>query len=228
MSSSKKNIVICFLLILLAQCLYKKIIFLLTAFTCNFINNSNSIIFDMIGHSYMFFILFFITFVIYKEKQIDFGYHIPKFKYLIRCIVLVCLFEFFVAIIDIIFKVKASTNDIIGYLFFQFVFSGLGEEICFRSIPMYIFDRYCDGEKFLLKNKMIDISTLLSAVLFAVAHIQNHINSAIYSQIYSFIVITIAGILYGWTYRKTRSIWGSMLVHGLSNVITVSIPIIFL
>lgn len=176
----------------------------------------------MLHHMYMFLLVFVPTVCLQKIKHIDFGYHIPIKTYIMQCLLVVIIYSLSESFIEFLFQVRYTwTKESLQYFVFQFFFSGTGEEILYRVIPIVIFDWVFQGadKKKQDKNRRIDFSAMLSAILFAVAHIPSHINEALYSQIYSFGVVFLAGIIFGWIYRKTHSVWMSMLAHGLSNVL---------
>ena len=183
----------------------------------------------MIHHTYMFLIAFIITFVIWKCAGVDFGYRMPDVKCSLKCLCTVSVIELFFSLIEGLFGIKMElNNESIVYFVFQFFFSGLGEEIIYRTIPIAVFDHLCEGKSKCIKVKKvkIDLSVVLSSALFAFSHISNHAGEALYSQIYGLIVVFIEGIVFGWVYRKTKSVWPCIVAHGLSNVLTPVFPIL--
>lgn len=219
-------LIICFLGMLLAQEIYGWICSrCLRGTMIFFTDNIGQYELLMIHHTYMFLLAFVITFIIWKCIGVDFGYRLPKthgLKYLYPVIVITLLFS----LIECSFGVKTELN--IAYFVFQLFFSGLGEEIIYRTVPIAVFDRLCDGKNKPIKVKKVetDLSVVLSSVLFAISHIPNHTGVALYSQIYSFLVVFIWGIVFGWIYRKTESVWPCMVAHGLVNVLTPVVSIL--
>ena len=216
-------LIICFLGMLLAQEIYGWICSrCLRGTMIFFTDNIGQYELLMIHHTYMFLIAFVITFIIWKCIGVDFGYRLPEMhnlKYLCTVIVIALLFS----LIEGLFGIKVGlNNEMIVYFVFQFFFSGLGEEIIFRTVPIAVFDLLCDGKNKSIKVKKVetDLSVVLSSVLFAISHIPNHTGEALYSQIYGFLVVFIGGIVLGWIYRKTESVWPCMVAHGLLNVLT--------
>jgi len=74
----------------------------------------------------------------------------------------------------------------------------IGEELLFRGLIM----RFSYNS-----NKNIHAAVLISALIFALAH----------PDAYNFIPILIAGILLGYIYYLTGSLWMSMLAHFMNN-----------
>jgi membrane protease YdiL (CAAX protease family) len=185
---------------------------------------------NIIEHTYMFLIAFFVTFLFQKIKGIDFGYRSFKIKDILKCVFTISVFYLSLSFIDALFGIKiAVNNDLIWWIIFQFFFSGLGEEIICRSIPIKVFDTVINGkEKVFHINKKIkiDLSVIMSSILFSIVHIPVYSNQALYSFIYALIVVFTGGVIYGVIYRKTKSVWSCMFIHGLANVIMATFPII--
>jgi len=64
------------------------------------------------------------------------------------------------------------------------------------------------------------MSISLSAVCFAVAHIiiQGHIGSAL---------TFLPGLVLGWLFIRTRSLWAPILFHGLANAFYLAMSVVF-
>jgi hypothetical protein len=93
-------------------------------------------------------------------------------------------------------------GDLALYLLIFGLLPAMGEELLFRGIIM----------KFSYNNsRNIHLAILLSAALFALAH-----NSA-----YTFLPIMFAGIILGYIYYLSGSIWLSIVAHFLNNVFAV-------
>lgn len=183
----------------------------------------------MIHHTFMFLTAFIPTLILGKCRDIDLGYHAADVRSGAECLLAVCAFSLFFSLIDGLFGVKMILDrQSIAYFTFQFFFSGAGEEIIFRTIPIAAFDLFCHGKSCSLKVgcSETDLSSVMSSVLFAAAHIPNFYGKAYYQQIYGFAVVFIMGMLYAWTYRRTNSVFMCMIVHGTSNVLTAVFPII--
>lgn len=219
--------IICFCIVLITQKIFFVICRYCTQMTSNIIIDPQG---NIIEHTYMFLIAFIITFFLQKYKNIDFGYHFFKLNKIKKYFLIIVLLYLFFSFIDAIFGIKRVIDmDLLWWLIFQLFFSGLGEEIIFRSIPIKIFDTFINGEeKFFLINKKVklDLSVILSSLAFAIAHISVYIGEALYSTIYALIYVFIGGAILGWFYRKTKSIWVCMIIHGIANTLMIVFPII--
>ena len=112
------------------------------------------------------------------------------------------------------YNYELNAGNIAGTLGFQLLLSGSSEEILFRSLPVTLF-------LFVLKedNKTNNILALvLSAFLFALAHINVFEFSFSWFQVcYAFVL----GLVYGYTFIKSKSAVYPMIMHSMSNVISV-------
>jgi len=90
---------------------------------------------------------------------------------------------------------------IIEQIIFNFVFSGVGQELLFRGLILFSLWRW--------KNWQIAIG--LSSVLFGIIHITKGIN---------YVLATILiGAFYGYITYRTKNIIGPMIAHGLNNFV---------
>ena len=218
--------IICFCIVLITQ----KIFFVICRFCFQMTSN---IIVDpqgnIIEHFYYFLIAFIITYFIHKTKNIDFGYHLFSVKTALKFLLIIIAISSCFSLIDALFGLKVAIDrSFMWLIIFQLFFSGLGEEIIFRSIPIMFFDKYIKGKD---KNINIigfkmDLSMILSSILFTIFHISYYSNEPLYAMIYSLSLMFFYGIIFSWIYRKTNSIWLCMIAHGLSNVIALVFPVI--
>lgn len=224
-----KNIfltIICFCLVLIVQKLFFMICKYCFKFTSNIIVDPSG---NIIEHFYMFLIAFIITYSIYKFKNIDFGYHLFNMKNSFKYLLFIIIIYLFFSLINAIFGIRIAIYvDLFWLIIFQLFFSGLGEEIIFRSIPIHVFDKYVKGKNinFSIMNFSIDLSMILSSLLFTIFHIAVYLNQPLYAIIYSLLYVFFGGLILSWIYRETNSIWLCMIAHGLSNVIVFIFPII--
>ena len=233
---SKRNtkyivlIILCFFGMLCMQEIYSWICSRCLRGTINFFpDNIGQYELLIIHHTYMFLIAFIITFVIWKCIGVDFGYRMPNVMCSLKCLCTVSVIALFFSLIEGLFGLKMElNNESIVYFVFQFFFSGLGEEIIYRTIPIAAFDLLCEGKSkcIQVKKLKIDLSVVLSSALFAFSHISNHRGQALYAQIYGLLVVFTGGIVFGWIYRKTESVWSCMVAHGTSNVLMATFPIL--
>jgi membrane protease YdiL (CAAX protease family) len=86
------------------------------------------------------------------------------------------------------------------YNMFYWSLSGFGQEILFRGLIMFSFDRW----------KGWKVALLVSTVLFGFIHL-------FYYNISGMFLVSIIGGLWGWIALKTRNIVGIAIAHGLFN-----------
>lgn len=68
------------------------------------------------------------------------------------------------------------------------------------------------------------LAYLLSSLLFSLLHVMGSFGTAPLSDVLLNIIIYLpAGIALGYAYQRTRSIWGSIMLHSLLNLISVII-----
>lgn len=199
---------------------------MLTAKVFNGLSNDEYL---MIHHFYMFILVFIPTLILHLRGKLDFGYHISKIK---LGLIFLGIATIVILIVTLIKCINGMVSDFaIDTLIFQFLFSGLGEEIIYRSIPIVVFVIAFRGDtSIIIKNKIdIDFGIILSAILFAFAHVSIKILPE-FSIIYNWeqlIYCLFFGIVAGYCYKKTNNIWMCMLIHGVSNLIAVGLPMIF-
>ena len=91
-----------------------------------------------------------------------------------------------------------------------FLLTALPEEILFRGIiQQMIHDR--------VKNEKVAL--LLASVIFGLAHLNNGtVGYPVPNWVYV-LMATLAGLAYGWTWRKTGKVTGSAVVHATVNTV---------
>jgi len=93
-----------------------------------------------------------------------------------------------------------SNTDLFKHLFLFALLPAIGEELLFRGIIM----------RFSYSNsKNIHFAILISAAIFGIAH----------GSAYNFFPIMLMGILLGYIYYLSGSIWLSMLAHFINNAL---------
>lgn len=95
-----------------------------------------------------------------------------------------------------------SRADLILYLLLFALLPALGEELLFRGVVMKF--AYNNGQN-------IHFAILFSAAIFGLAH----------GSVYNFLPIMLAGVLLGYLYYLSGSIWTSIIAHFLNNAIGV-------
>ncbi|WP_167958404.1 CPBP family intramembrane glutamic endopeptidase [Anaerosporobacter faecicola] len=182
----------------------------------------------MIHHTIQFAFVFIPTVLLHRARKIDFGYQIKDLKKGTKYLWYICAFSLLVSLMQALKGAHMIPST--DYIIFQLCFSGLGEEIVYRAIPIALLCKASAKEtRIHLYGKInIDYSVLISALFFSIAHISFQFGSTniTYSWVqllYSFSV----GLILGHAYKKVNSIWYCMFLHGLCNVVAIIFPLIF-
>ena len=109
---------------------------------------------------------------------------------------------------------ELSPLNVLGSLGFQLLLSGPSEEILFRSLPITVLMFVLDPDS----RKDRAIAVVAAAVLFGLAHINFFAFQVSWFQV---CYAAVLGLAYGFTFVRTRSVIYPMLMHSLSNVISV-------
>ena len=113
-----------------------------------------------------------------------------------------------------VYDYELNTTNVLGTLGFQLFLSGPSEEILFRALPIAVYMH------FLNKKSKADnwIAIILASLLFAIAHINfKEFTFSWFQLCYAFVL----GIAYGFTLRKSKSVIYPMIMHSISNVLSV-------
>ena len=94
----------------------------------------------------------------------------------------------------------ASSWEAVTYNLFYWSLSGFGQEILFRGLIMFSFNRW----------KGWKVALLVSTVLFGIIHLFSYSISGIF-------LVSIIGGLWGWIALKTNNIVGTAIAHSLFN-----------
>ncbi len=109
---------------------------------------------------------------------------------------------------------ELNSTNVIGTLGFQLLLSGPSEEIVFRSLPVAFLIYVLKPDS--RKDRVFAIVS--AAVLFGLAHIDFSTFMVPWFQVcYAFVL----GLAYGFTLVRTKSIIYPMIMHSMSNVISV-------
>ena len=104
--------------------------------------------------------------------------------------------------------------NVSGTLGFQLLLSGPSEEILFRSLPITVLLSVLDPDS----KRDRAIAVIGAAALFGIAHINVFTFQVPWFQVcYAFVL----GIFYGYTFIRSRSVIYPMIMHSMSNVISV-------
>ena len=122
-----------------------------------------------------------------------------------------------------------NAKNILGTLGFQLMLSGPSEEILFRALPIGVLTFCMGGDKERKFTKLnISYEVIVAAVLFSIAHIRWTLNPfSVSMNCLQLIYCFVLGIIDGKAYQESKSVIYPMIMHSISNVITVSIGYIF-
>ena len=206
---------------------YQLSLVIIQAIAKHMVNTSNDYLL-MIHHTIEFVLVFIPTFIIHRLKKLDFGYHFKEIKKAMLFLAISSGFGALISIISVIDGARYSFS--LSSLVFQLFFSGLGEEILYRSLPLVLFTlAYGNDTTIKIGKKIsIDFGIIVSALFFSLAHISFQFGySGISFSYLQLFCSFVCGIIFGYAYKKTNSIWICMGLHGIYNLIVVSIPMIF-
>jgi uncharacterized protein len=111
-----------------------------------------------------------------------------------------------------------NTIQILGYLGFGFILTGLSEEILFRGFIHTFLAKYFTKIRTRGKIEMPDAG-ILTAVLFTIAHIGFTIYpfEIWYIEPLQLVQAFVLGLFYSWAYHRTGSLLAPILAHNVSN-----------
>ena len=224
-TNRKINVLLVSLAILCFQVLYYQLTVVLLQKSAEVLSFMSNDCYLMIHHTYEFLLVFLITLLISKFKRIDFGYHIKDWKKgLGWCGIAVVI----MIVIRIILKIAYASWGVhfqADTFIFQLFFSGLGEEVLFRSVPLAILPLVWGGEMSIgIGSKYkVYMEVLISALFFTLMHISFQFGVGIRYDWVQLISAFLMGFCFGMVYRKTNSVWTCMVIHGIVNIIAVTI-----
>ncbi|MBR3044163.1 MAG: CPBP family intramembrane metalloprotease [Oscillospiraceae bacterium] len=112
------------------------------------------------------------------------------------------------------YDIAFNTRNVIGTLGFQLLLTGPSEEVCFRALPITLLLFYLNPDS--KKDRIIAV--VISAFLFGLGHIGVMTFSIPWFQVcYAFVF----GLAFGFVQLKTNSIIYPMIMHSVSNLISV-------
>ncbi|MBO4579985.1 MAG: CPBP family intramembrane metalloprotease [Clostridiales bacterium] len=113
-----------------------------------------------------------------------------------------------------VYDYELNRTNVLGTLGFQLLLSGPSEELLFRSLPLGVY-LYILGHE---SKKDTWLAIVLASVLFGIAHIDIVNRNIPWFQVGYAMVL---GTAYGYTFVKSKSIIYPMIMHSMSNVISV-------
>lgn len=194
-------------------------------FDLSSIDKDNLFMAVSLHHIFILLFSFGIIFVLHKIKGLDFKIK-PKtdkngIKYTVMYCAAILVYYTFVYIIGIVtnsvgtYDYELNAVNLAGTLGFQLFLSGPSEEILFRALPLVCLkSAYTNG------GKVYDILIIfLTSLLFTYAHI--NFNVPIFYQLFNLLYVFINGIALGFVFIKTKSVVYPMIMHSVSNFISV-------
>lgn len=178
-----------------------------------------------VHHILMSLLTLGLLYILHKWKKIDFKINFKADAYGARFTCIYCAacfiysifwYGIFGFVLNSIthYGYELSAINILGTLGFQLFLSGT-EELMFRALPIGCFKTVWEKN-----SKFADAAILLlTSLLFVIVHI--HFGKPLLSQLYNLILVFIHGLVYGISYLKSKSIVYPMVMHGISNFISV-------
>ncbi|MBR6147075.1 MAG: CPBP family intramembrane metalloprotease [Lachnospiraceae bacterium] len=109
---------------------------------------------------------------------------------------------------------ELNATNVLGTLGFQLLLSGPSEEVLFRSLPIAVLLSVLEPDS----KRDRAIAVFGAAVLFSIAHINMLTFQVSWFQVcYAFVL----GMFYGYTFIRSKSVIYPMIMHSMSNVISV-------
>lgn len=195
-------------------------------FDYSLIDNDGLFMMVSVHHIVQALFALLVIFILYKTKD-NVGFKIkPKFdivgiKYTMFFCVVIFIYYIIVYIIGsklnsiAVFDYELNIANVVGTLSFQLLLSGTSEEILFRSLPIVLYKNVINTNK-----KSDDVlAVVLTSALFAIAHFNLKLPISI--QWFQIAYAFVLGLAYGFVFIKSKSIIYPMIMHGMSNFISV-------
>ncbi len=130
-----------------------------------------------------------------------------------QALLLYILIGFPIAVVTGFIVLRTPSIDLGGWVmswFLGYLFTALPEELLFRGvIQNQLHDR--------IKNEWVALA--VGSVIFGLAHVNNSTAGFPVPNWMYVIMATLAGLAYGWTWRKTGKVTAAALVHASVNLI---------
>lgn len=187
-----------------------------------------------VHHIVQALIFVFIIYVINIFKPLDFGFGwgdkaVGK-KYVLKFTLIFGAGSIVNYIIVILtgsfqpFQYPLTLTNIFGQLGFQLMLSGPSEELIFRAFAITMLALVVKGR--FIKGK-VSYANFIAAIIFGLAHVGfSFVPLALNYTLYQVILAFSLGIFYGDCFEKSGSMFYSMMMHSISNIIMVSLTII--
>ncbi len=140
---------------------------------------------------------------------------------------LIVLSVFAFATISIGFFASNKANFNLETLMFQLTIPGIDEELAFRGIMIGLLSQILVDNIKIKNLKFINPSVLITSILFGLLHALNlNKNFNISFDLIMFLQMFSMGFVMGWVFVKSKSIVFPIIIHNISNVIMVLIPML--
>lgn len=179
----------------------------------------------MVHHTIQFLLVFIPTLILHKKTKLDFGYHIADWKKGLSWVLIGIGYVLFMSLLgSLVYGFGISTHEADTYIF-QLFFSGLGEEIPYRAIPLVLLPLAYGSEPTIQigSKRKISVDILISALFFSLGHISFQFGQPGISLSWLQLLSAFgAGIILGMIYKKSNSVWLCMIAHGIYNIFAVT------
>jgi membrane protease YdiL (CAAX protease family) len=105
-----------------------------------------------------------------------------------------------------------TTASVLESLTFQWIVVGLSEETMFRGLIQTYLMKNLEGYVRLVGHDL-HIGTVVAAILWGLFHLINVLVMTLEAAVFTAVVTTIAGLLMGYAYQRTRSLLTTIIVH---------------
>jgi membrane protease YdiL (CAAX protease family) len=181
-------------------------------------------------------ITIFLISISLKNKVYSWGFNFNNWQWSLKIASVFAIVWFVISLIlNLIFKFPSQINyeltphNIVSDLFFDFVLTGLSEEILFRGLIMGILLHTWKGN-LNIGNFQVSTAGIITALLFALAHIGIDYESFTISNISPMQLIFAVGLglFYAIMRDKTKSLLGPLIAHGVSDGLITVIQLIII
>lgn len=173
----------------------------------------------------LFLALFVMALPFWNKSFKDWGFNLDHSGWSLRtvghfCIGWIIFSALFMLVIQVppLVTYPLTTSNLIGDLFFDFIMTGISEEVLFRAMVMGIL-LLSWKSKIRIRKFEVSAAGLLAAIIFALAHIGFDLMpfQITYVNTMQLVFAFGLGIFYAVMFDKTGSLLGPILAHGASD-----------
>jgi membrane protease YdiL (CAAX protease family) len=106
--------------------------------------------------------------------------------------------------------VQRGAGELLGWLFYQFMYVAVAEEVFFRGYVLSNILRLVSSAEGVRRHGIEWTAIIVSAACFAAAHL------VVRGDMTSLLVF-FPGLVFGWLYVRTRALVAPILFHGIAN-----------